>query len=250
MKMPITGWSGMSRIAACIGLAVFTVVLNISVVGAPQAVGLADFPDSDTEKHCEKPGESPECAAKTFWLCSEKSVATCKLVGLDVQPDGSQYKADDTLEGDARTKPWTLSWTELLNVTHPNYTVWELKGFRELPKDRLRGVAWSRRSLAGSHEMMIAMADARGITERESVFFIQRKGVWLVTGFARWRGNDMVNACEKRKLGSLACRYTVNGLAPWQLDMKPVAASPPAAAAPEAPVPDAVPAAEPTPATP
>ncbi|MBY0510971.1 MAG: hypothetical protein K2P94_12585 [Rhodospirillaceae bacterium] len=207
----------MRRIAALIGWAVFAVAL----ASASRAADLPDFPDADTEKHCEKPGESPECAAKTFWLCSEKSVATCKLVGLDVQPDGSQYKADDTVEGDARTKPWTLSWTELLNVTHANYTVWELKGFRELPKDRLRGVAWSRRALAGSHEMMISMVNAQGEAEKESVFFIQRKGVWLVTGFARWRGNAAVTTCEKRKLGSLACRYTVTGLGPWQLDAPP-----------------------------
>lgn len=208
----------MRRIAAIIGLAVFAVALN-----SAHAAELPAFPDADTEKHCEKPGESPECAAKTFWLCSEKAVATCKRVGLDVQPDGSQYKDDDTLEGDARTKPWTLSWTELLNITHPQYTIWEIKGFRELPKDRLRGVSWSRRNLAGSHEMMIGMADAAGREEKQSVFFIQRKGVWLVTGFARWRSTDMINACEKRKLGSLACRYSVNGLAPWQLDAAPVA---------------------------
>jgi hypothetical protein len=205
----------MRRIVVLMGLALFAVALQA------HAADLPVFPDADTEKHCEKPGESPECAAKTFWLCSEKSVATCKLVGLDVQPDGSQHKNDDTAEGDAWTKPWTLSWTELLNVTHSNYTIWEIKGFRELPKDRLRGVPWSRRNLAGGYEMMIDMADAAGTAEKASVFFIQRKGAWLVTGFARWRGNDLISKCEKRKLGSLACRYTVNGLAPWQLEAPP-----------------------------
>jgi hypothetical protein len=246
MKMPIAGWSGMRRIIMFLSLVAFAVVPN----STPRAAELAGFPDSDTDKHCEKPGESPECAAKTFWLCSEKSVATCKLVGLDVQPDGSQYKADDTVEGDARTKPWTLSWTELLNVTHANYMVWEVRGFRELPKDRLRGVSWSRRALAGSHELMISMVNARGEAEKESVFFIQRKGVWLVTGFARWRGNDAITTCEKRKLGSLACRYTVTGLAPWQLDGPAAAAPTPVAAPtpPPAPAPAAAPVITPPPA--
>jgi hypothetical protein len=179
------------------------------------AADLPDYPDPDTEKTCETPGESPECALKTFWLCSEKSVATCKMVGLEVQPDGSQHKDDGTALGDAWTKPWQQHWTELLNVTHSNYGVWELKGLRENTWARLKGVA--RRSLTGSHEMMIRMVNARGEEEKESVFFIQRKGVWLATGFARWREGDSLNTCEKRKLGSLACRYTVNGLTPWQL---------------------------------
>jgi hypothetical protein len=76
--------------------------------------------------------------------------------------------------------------------------------------------------------MMISMINPQGEEEKESVFFIQRKGAWLVTGFARWRGNTLVTTCQKRKLGSLACRYTVNGLAPWQLDAAPAEAAAPA----------------------
>jgi hypothetical protein len=202
----------MSRIAALIVLGVFAVAFS----AASTAAELPVYPDPDTEKTCETPGESPECALKTFWLCSEKSVAICKMVGLDVQPDGSQHKDDETAAGLAWTKPWAQPWTELLNVTHSNYTVWELKGLRENTSQRLRGVA--RRSLTGSHEMMIRMVNPRGEEEKESVFLVQRKGVWMATGFARWREGDVLNTCEKRKLGSLACRYTVNGLSPWQYE--------------------------------
>jgi hypothetical protein len=181
------------------------------------AAELPEYPDPDTDKVCTKPGESPECAAKTFWLCSEKSVATCKLAGLNVQADGTQHKDDGTLTGDAWLKPWTLSWTDLLNVTHSDYTVWEIKGLRETSPGRLRGVPWNRRNLAGAYEMMINMVTSAGVLEKESIFLVQRKGAWLVTGFAKWREGEIVNACERRKLGSLACRYTVTGLSPWEI---------------------------------
>ncbi len=174
-----------------------------------------DYPDADTEKPCTSSGESPECAAKTFWLCSEKSIATCKLVGLTVQADGSQHKGDGTLIGDAWTRPWTLTWTELLEVTHANYTVWQIEGLREVVPGRLKGVPLSRRSLTGSHEMMVKMVSATGVEERQSVFLVEKKGVWTATGFAKWRKGERVSACDKRKLGSLACRYTVPSLAPW-----------------------------------
>lgn len=198
--------------------AFLTAALGVMLAGAayggaaPQAM---DYPDPDTEKACAAPGESPQCAAKTFWLCSEKSIATCKLAGLNVQADGTQHKQDDTLEGEAWIKPWTLSWTQLLDVTHKNYSVWQIEGVREVTGQRLRGVPGSRRALTGSHEMMIKMVNTAGIEERESVFLVQRKGQWFATGFAIWRNGELVSACEKRKLGSLACRYTVNGLTPW-----------------------------------
>ena len=187
-------------------------VLFSSVLGAAE---LPVYPDPDTEKACARGGESPECAAKTFWLCSEKSVATCKLAGLTVQPDGSQYKDDGTLIGDAWTRPWTLTWTELLQLTHADYAVWQIEGLREVVPGRLKGVPLSRRSLTGSHEMMIKMVNATGVEERQSVFLVEKKGLWTATGFAKWRKGEKIDACEKRKLGSLACRYTVLNLAPW-----------------------------------
>lgn len=179
------------------------------------AAGPTTYPDTDTDKPCISPGESPECAAKTFWLCTEKSVATCKLAGLNVQADGTQHKDDGTAKGTAWLKPWTQTWNELLAVTHPDYTVWQIEGWREVNNQRLRGVPGNRRSMAGDLEMMITMADAGGVQERESVFLAERKGVWSVTGFARWRGGRNVTACEKRKLGSLACRYTIPGITSW-----------------------------------
>jgi hypothetical protein len=176
------------------------------------------YPDPDTEKPCAGPGESPECAAKTFWLCTEKSITICKLAGLNVQADGSQHKEEEgTVVGDAWTKPWTLSWTELLQITHPKHTVWQIEGLRENTSQRLRGVPGNRRALTGSHELMIKMVDAGGAEEKQSVFLVQKKNLWSVTGFARWRGTQRINACERRKLGSLACRYTVPGLALWDL---------------------------------
>jgi hypothetical protein len=148
-------------------------------------------------------------------LCSEKSVATCKLAGLNVQADGAQHKDDGTSKGTAWTRPWTLTWTELLNVTHPDYTVWQIEGWREVTSQRLRGVPGTRRNMAGQLEMMIKMADAAGKEERQSVFLAERKGVWSVTGFARWREGRNVTSCERRKLGSLACRHTVPGITAW-----------------------------------
>ena len=177
----------------------------------------ATYTDSDTEKPCGAPGESPECAAKTFWLCSEKSVATCKLAGLTVQADGAQHKEDGTVASEAWVKPWTWTWTSLLAVTHADYTVWQIEGFREVTQPRLRGVPGNRRALTGSHELMIKMVNADGKEEKESVFLVQKKGVWSATGYAKWLNGEAVNACEKRKLGSLACRYTVLGLTAWDL---------------------------------
>lgn len=179
------------------------------------AAELPAYPDSDTVKVCASVGESPECAAKTFLMCSDKSVATCKLVGLTIPPDGTQRKDDGTLLGDAWNKPWTLTWTELLRFTHPDYTVWQIEGLREVVQSRLRGVPYSRRALAGSHEMMIKLMDAKGVGEKQSMFFVQKKGVWTATGFAQWRGPDIINGCDKRKPATLACRYGVPSLAPW-----------------------------------
>ncbi len=185
---------------------------------AASAADLPVYPDPDTDKPCTSAGDSPECAVKTFWLCTERSVANCKTVGLDVQADGTQHRVDETVTGTAWTKPWTLSWTELLNVTHPGYSVWEIVDLREVTPQRLRGVSGGRRALAGSFEMLINMVNAGGDDEKESVFVTQKKGVWLVTGFNRWREGEAINTCERRKLGSLACRYTLTGLTPWQLD--------------------------------
>ena len=180
-----------------------------------QAADQTVYPDTDTDKPCTSPGESPECAAKTFWLCTEKSVATCKLAGLNVQADGTQHKDDGTMKGAAWFRPWAQTWNELRAVTHPDYTVWQIEGWREVNSQRLRGVPGTRRNMAGDLEMMITLADASGMEERESVFLAERKGVWSVTGYARWREGRNVTACEKRKLGSLACRYTIPGITSW-----------------------------------
>src|SRR5262245_58919748 len=93
-------------------------VLAASAAAAP----IGNYPDADADKHCEASGESPECALKTFWACTEKSVATCKKDGLDVQPDGVQLKDDGTIAGDVWLKPWAVSWAEILNVTNPTAT--------------------------------------------------------------------------------------------------------------------------------
>ena len=187
------------------------------VAMAAQGGEALEYPDPDTEKACTTPGESPQCAAKTFWLCSERSVATCKLAGLTVQPDGTQRKEDGSVTGEMWLKPWAFTWTELLGVTHANYRVWQIEGLREITPQRLHGVPGSRRPLTGSYELMINMVDAGGAEEKQSVFLAERKGVWAATGYARWRAGEPVNTCEKRKLGSLACRYTVTGMAPWDL---------------------------------
>ena len=197
---------------AAVSLGLVADILYAAPLGAAE---LPVFPDSDTEKGCARPGESPECATKTFVMCSDKSVASCKLIGLTIQPDGGQHKDDGTLAGDIWVKPWTVSWTDLLGVSHAGYTVWEIAGLREVAPTLLRDVPLNKRALTGSHEMMIKMVNAKGVAEKQSLFLIERKGVWAATGFATWRGTAAVNACERRKLGSLACRYNVPGLAPW-----------------------------------
>jgi hypothetical protein len=204
----------MRRLFVCLGLWLAAGTLSAPVRAGEPPTPLV-YPDSDTEKPCAAPGESPECAAKTFLLCSEKSIAICKLAGLNVQADGAQHKDDGTIVGEAWTKPWTLTWTELLDVTHPTHTLWQIEGLREVVPARLKGVPANRRTLAGTHEMMIKMINAAGEEERDSVFLAQKKGVWTTTGFARWRKGAAFNTCDKRKLGSLACRFTVPGLAPW-----------------------------------
>ena len=200
------------RWTATVGLGLFAAFVYAAPLAAAE---LPVYPDPDTEKACVSPGESPECAAKTFLMCSEKSVATCKLIGLTIPPDGAQHKDDGTATGDLWNKPWTLSWTELLRITHPDYAVWEIEGLREIVPPRLRGVPGSRRALTGSHELMIKMVNGKGVAEKQSIFLVEKKNAWAVTGFAQWRGTDVLSTCEKRKPGSLACRYGVTGLAPW-----------------------------------
>jgi hypothetical protein len=202
-------WVG--RIFAYVGAGLVCFALAAPV----SAAEIDEYPDPDTEKACESPTESPECAVKTFWACSEKTVETCKLMGLEVQPEGKQRKADDTPEAVAWVQPWTLPWTELLAVTNPDDTLWEIKGLRAVVPSRLRGALRSPRSLAGTFEMMILTAKADGTEEKFSVYLVQRKGAWNAVAYARWQGVKSVDDCEKRKYGSLSCRYMVIGLAPW-----------------------------------
>ncbi len=201
----------MSRLRVIVGLGL------LALVAMPlKAAELPAYPDPDTEKACDSSGESPECAAKTFMVCSEKSIAVCKIVGLNVQADGTQHKSDGTAEGEVWTKPWTLSWNQLLHVTHPTYSVWQIEGLREVTPARLKGVPGSRRGLTGTFELMIKMVNAAGKEERQSVFLAEKKDVWTATGFARWSDDGkLISICGKRKLGSLACRYAVPGVAAW-----------------------------------
>jgi hypothetical protein len=199
---------------------------------AANAAPIGNYPDADSEKHCSAPGDSPECVLKTFWACNEKSVATCKKAGLDVQPDGAQHRDDGDRLGEIMLKPWTIEWSEILDITNPADTVWEVRGFREVVPRRLRGVAGSRRRLAGTHEIMIGMVSEAGEEVKQSVFVTQRKGQWMATGFMRWKGKDNqpVDLCQRRKLGSLGCRYTLTGLTPWTITESPL---PPAQPAPQ-----------------
>jgi len=201
----------MSRLRVILGLGL------LALFALPlRAAELPAYPDSDTEKACDSAGESPECAAKTFLVCSEKSIAVCKIVGLNVQADGTQHKSDGTAKGEVWTKPWTLNWNQLLHVTHPTYNVWQIEGLREVTPARLKGVPGSRRGLTGAYELMIKMVNAAGKEERQSVFLAEKKDVWTATGFARWSDDGkLISICDKRKLGSLACRYAVPGVAAW-----------------------------------
>ena len=190
--------------AALVGL------LSVAAYGA----GLPPYPDSD-EKKCGNPTESPECALKTFWMCNEQNVDICKMIGIDLQPDGAQKREDGTYASDVWRKPWTLPWSALLNENSKDYDVWELRGIREVAHNRIRGLRRAPEPIIGMQEIMIYMVGKDGVTEKASVFMEENHGSWSVVAYARWRDDESIDPCDRKKLRSLACRYSITGMRPW-----------------------------------
>lgn len=171
--------------------------------------------EADPEAACGGPTESPMCALKTFWMCNEQNVAACRLVGIELQPDGPQRKDDGGFAGDAWLRPWTVAWSQLLDLASPDTDVWELRGVREVSHSRIRGLRRAPTPVIGAYEAMIHTVDADGVTEKVSVFVEQRKGAWQVLAYARWRNEESFDACDRKKLRSLACRFLITGMRPW-----------------------------------
>ncbi len=182
--------------------------------GAAYGAGLPPYPDSD-EKKCGNPTESPECALKTFWMCNEQNVDICKMIGIDLQPDGAQKREDGTYASDVWRKPWTLPWSALLNENSKDYDVWELRGIREVAHNRIRGLRRAPEPIIGMQEIMIYMVGKDGVTEKASVFMEENHGSWSVVAYARWRDDESIDPCDRKKLRSLACRYSITGMRPW-----------------------------------
>jgi hypothetical protein len=181
---------------------------------AATAAELPTFPDADTEG-CANPNETPECALKTFWMCNEENVAICKMVGIALQPDGEQKKDDGGYMADAWLRPWSTPWSQLLNLASPDYDVWEMRGIREVSHSRIRGLRRAPTPVIGAYEIMIHMVDTDGVTEKASVFVEERKGSWIVLAYARWRNEESIDPCDRKKLRALACRFSITGMRPW-----------------------------------
>jgi hypothetical protein len=182
--------------------------------GGAVAADLPPYPDAD-EKMCGTPTESPECALKTFWMCNEQNVEVCKMVGVDLQPDGTQKRDGATYAGEVWRKPWTLPWSALLNENSKDYDVWELRGIREVAHNRIRGLRRAPEPVIGMQEMMVYMVGKDGVIEKASVFMEERRGAWSVVAYARWRDEESIDPCDRKKLRSLACRYSITGMRPW-----------------------------------
>lgn len=178
------------------------------------AADLPIYPDAD-EKMCGAAAESPECALKTFWMCNEQNVEVCKMVGIELQPDGTQKRDDATYAGDVWRKPWALPWSALLNENSKDYDVWELRGTREVAHNRIRGLRRAPEPIIGMQEMMVYMVSKDGAIEKASVFMEERRGAWSVVAYARWRDEESIDPCDRKKLRSLACRYSITGMRPW-----------------------------------
>jgi hypothetical protein len=191
-------------------------VLAAFVAIAPDApaADLPPFPDAD-EKRCGNPNESPECALKTFWMCNEQNVEICKMVGIDLQPDGTQKRDDGSYTADVWRRPWTMTWSALLNETNKDYDVWQLRGIREVAHNRIRGLRRAPAPVIGMQEMMVYMTDSAGVVEKVSVFMEEAGGNWSVVAYARWREEESIDPCDRKKLRSLACRYSITGMRPW-----------------------------------
>ncbi|MGE4062233.1 MAG: hypothetical protein AB7E79_02600 [Rhodospirillaceae bacterium] len=199
-------------------------LLSVAVLFLPSALlngisvahgaDLPIFPNAD-EKPCSTPGESPECALKTFWMCNEQNVDVCKLIGIELQPEGTQKRDDGSYAGNVWRRPWTMPWSALINEASKEYDVWELRGIREVAHNRIRGLRRAPEPVIGMQEMMIYMVDAKGVIEKASVFMEERRGDWNVVAFARWRDEENIDPCDRKKLRSLACKYSITGMRPW-----------------------------------
>ncbi len=174
----------------------------------------AAYPDSD-ETRCGNPTESPACALKTFWMCNEENVEICKLVGIDLQPDDTQKRDDGGYTAEVWRRPWTMTWSALLNEANKDYDVWVIRGIREVAHNRIRGLRRAPEPVIGMQEMMVYMLDGDGTVEKASVFLKERRGTWTVAAYARWRNEESIDPCDRKKLRSLACRYSITGMRPW-----------------------------------
>lgn len=179
-----------------------------------RAAELPPFPDAD-EKPCGNPSESPECALKTFWMCNEQNVEICKMVGIELQADGVQKRDDGTYTADVWRRPWTMAWSALINEASKGYDVWEMRGVREVAHNRIRGLRRAPEPVIGMQEMMVYMVDSSGVIEKASVFMQERRGSWAVVAYARWRDEESIDPCDRKKLRSLACRFSITGMRPW-----------------------------------
>lgn len=196
-----------------VAIPTFAAVLAIATPAA-LAASPTTYPDAD-EKRCSNPTESPECALKTFWMCNEENVEICKLIGIDLQPDGTQKRDDGGYTAEIWRRPWTMPWSALLNEASKDYDVWEIRGIREVAHNRIRGLRRAPKPVIGMQEMMVYMVDANGIVEKASVFLEERRGNWSVAAYARWKNEESVDPCDRKKLRSLACRYSITGMRPW-----------------------------------
>jgi len=186
----------------------------MAIASHASAANLAPYPDAD-EKRCGNPSESPECALKTFWMCDEQNVEVCKMVGIDLQPEGTQRRNDGSYTADVWLRPWTMPWSALLNEASKGHDVWELRGIREVAHNRIRGLRRAPEPVIGMQEVMVYMTDAAGVVEKVSVFMEERRGSWSAVAYARWRNEESIDPCDRKKLRSLGCRYSITGMRPW-----------------------------------
>ena len=189
-------------------------LLMVCAAGSAAPAELPVYPDAD-EKRCATPTESPECALKTFWMCNEQNVDVCKLIGIELQADGTQKRDDGTYAAEVWKRPWTMPWSALTNEASKEFDVWELRGIREVAHNRIRGLRRAPVPVIGMQEVMIYMSDNEGKIEKVSVFMEERRGKWAVAAYARWRDEESIDPCDRRKLRSLACRFSITGMRPW-----------------------------------
>jgi len=186
----------------------------LALGGDAHGAVLSPYPDAD-EVRCTTATESPECALKTFWMCNEQNVEVCRLVGVELQPDGDQKPDDGSYAADVWKRPWTMPWSALTNEVNKDASVWELRGIREVAHNRIRGLRRAPEPVIGMQEMMVYVVNADSAIEKVSVFLEERRGSWNVAAYARWRDEDSVDPCDRKKLRSLACRYSITGMRPW-----------------------------------